>query len=470
MSLDNELSQIEAIVIGCEKELKHESFNANAIANRLRGIADPAAKTAKSNELIGWLTGKSENINIERLLELKDQYPNDSRIGKLGRRAVDCCAALQDIVVSITQEAGSSSDETAEAKNQAAALKDVLAHIRTLFSDSPPAPAQAASPPPATEEKPLDNKTASAVKKRAMPLDVAPSQNEAAAGEIAAKRRAMPPAAVDNAPPQNETAAGKNRDAPKRGSGKKILFVIAFAVAALCAAAVIAYMNMPTHADHFKTGQTHLEAENYGEAVKYFSKAIKSKPMAEYFYARGGALDLSGDYNGALADYSEAIRLNPNEASYYFDRGNVYNAQKDYSRAINDFAAAIRLDPNDSRYRNHRGNMYRLLENYDNAIADYTDAIRLNPSEPRYYNNRGVSHLLKREYDNAVVNYTEAIRLAPDNARYYHNRGGAYNLKKDFTRAVKDFTAAVQLDPENSQYRSDLEKAKSDETPEPGIW
>ena len=448
MSLDNELSQIEAIVIGCEKELKHESFNANAIVNRLRGIADPAAKTAKGNELIGWLTGKNENINIERLLELKDQYPNDSRVCKLGRRAVDCCAALQDITISITQEVGSSSDETAEAKNQAEALKDVLAHIKTLFSDSPAAaPAQTASPPPVMEKK------------------------------------TVPPPVLNNPPPQNETAAsyeqpqtaaasGKREDAPKRGSGRNILFVIAFAVAALCAAAAfITYTNMPTHADHFKTGQTYLEAENYVEAVKYFSKAIKSKPIAEYFYARGGALDLSGDYNGALEDYSEAIRLNPNEASYYFDRGNVYNAQKDYPRAINDFAAAIRLDPNDSRYRNHRGNMYRLLENYDNAIVDYTDAIRLNPSEPRYYNNRGVSYLLKKEYDNAIVNYTEAIRLSPDNARYYHNRGGAYNLKKDFTRAVKDFTAATQLDPENSQYRGDLEKAKSDEAPPaPGIW
>jgi len=415
MSLDNDLSQIETIVVGCENELKHEGFNANAIVNRLRGITDPATKTAKGNELIGWLTDKSENINIERLLELKDRYPNDPRVDNLGRRAVDCCAALQDITILITKEVDSSN-------NQASTMKDVLAHIKTLFSDIPPAPPAQAAPAPTVMEK-----------------------------------KAAPP------PSYEQPAAGKSGDAPKRGSGGKILLVITLAVLTLGGAAVITYINMPTHADHFKTGQAYFDAENYIEAVKHFSKAIKLNPVAEYFYARGGAFDLSGDYNGALADYSEAIRLNPNEAAYYFDRGNVYNVQKDYPRAINDFAAAIRLDPNDSRYRNHRGNMYRLLEHYDNAIVDYTDAIRLNPNEPRYYNNRGVSYLMKKEYDNAIVNYTEAIRLAQDNARYYHNRGGAYNLKKDFTRAIKDFTSATRLDPENSQYRKDLEKAVSDE-------
>jgi Flp pilus assembly protein TadD len=249
-----------------------------------------------------------------------------------------------------------------------------------------------------------------------------------------------------------------------KGKRKGLFWTIFAVVGIICVVATTftKFNLVHSHKDFFETGKSYFEAENYDEAIKYFSKAIKLKPEADYYHYRGNALDSSGEYGKALVDYSEAIRLNPTEGSYYFDRGNVYDAQKDYRRAAADYTKTIQLVPDEARYYNHRGNSRRLLEDYDNAIADYTQAIRLNPDDPRYRNNRGVSYLLKRDYDNAVANYAEAIRLAPDNARYYHNRGGAYNLKKDFARAVMDFTAAVRLDPDNGKYRSDLEKAESD--------
>ncbi len=154
MSLDNELSKIETIIIGCEKELKNASFNASAITSRLRGIADPATRTAKGNELAGWLAGKSETIDIERLLELKNQNPDNSRVGELGRRAVNYCAALQDIIISVIQTMDSPSEEAVAAKKQALALKDVMAHIKRLFSETPPAPAQVTPPQSASNEAP----------------------------------------------------------------------------------------------------------------------------------------------------------------------------------------------------------------------------------------------------------------------------------------------------------------------------
>ena len=47
----------------------------------------------------------------------------------------------------------------------------------------------------------------------------------------------------------------------------------------------------------------------------------------------------------AIADYREAIRLNPNVAFYYLNRGDAWRDKGDNERAIADYSEAIRLDP-----------------------------------------------------------------------------------------------------------------------------
>jgi tetratricopeptide (TPR) repeat protein len=47
----------------------------------------------------------------------------------------------------------------------------------------------------------------------------------------------------------------------------------------------------------------------------------------------------------AIADYSEAIRYDPNFAAAYVNRGNTYAAKKDRERAIADYRRALALNP-----------------------------------------------------------------------------------------------------------------------------
>ncbi len=57
----------------------------------------------------------------------------------------------------------------------------------------------------------------------------------------------------------------------------------------------------------------------------------------------------------AIQDYTEAIRLKPNDAYYYSNRGDVRLLKGEYKDAINDFNEAIRLDPNNSGSFSSRG-------------------------------------------------------------------------------------------------------------------
>jgi lipoprotein NlpI len=65
---------------------------------------------------------------------------------------------------------------------------------------------------------------------------------------------------------------------------------------------------------------------------------------------RGVALSLKGDFDRAIADHDEAIRMNPRYAWAYLNRGVTRFAQGQFEPAGVDFSEALQLNPNDASF------------------------------------------------------------------------------------------------------------------------
>jgi tetratricopeptide (TPR) repeat protein len=165
---------------------------------------------------------------------------------------------------------------------------------------------------------------------------------------------------------------------------------------------------------------------------------------------RGTAYDDKGDYDRAIQDYTEAIRLNPNAASAYYGRGYAYKKKGDYDRAIQDFNEAIRLSPNFERAYYDRGNAYIDKEEYDRAIQEFDEAIRLNPNNANSYNNRGVAYKRKGDYGRAIQDYNQTIHLNSNDTIAHLNRGDAYFAQSNLTPAIADFEYTISTTPSSS--------------------
>ena len=178
--------------------------------------------------------------------------------------------------------------------------------------------------------------------------------------------------------------------------------------------------------------------------------------LAEIFINRGTAYQVDEHRDEAIADYSQAIRLDHDAAVAFYDRGQVYHDKGDLEHAIADYSEAIRLDSGFSSAFADRGSAYRLQGEFALAIGDYSKAIRLGRRGDAAYHpfesyfGRATAYRATGRFDDAIADYSEALRNTEDD-RAVIGRGLTYLAKGDLERALADINKAADEDDEDPQ-------------------
>jgi tetratricopeptide (TPR) repeat protein len=209
--------------------------------------------------------------------------------------------------------------------------------------------------------------------------------------------------------------------------------------------------------EQLNLAKDYIAAGVFDIAIEELDRLIAKNPnLAEAWYLRGWEYYYKHEKNRALADLTEAIRLDPQNAGYYIRRGHVYD---DDDRAIADYTRAIRLDPHNTEAYSYRATLYRSKKDYDRAIADYTELIRLHPPEEvshldYAYTSRASLYVEMGDYDRAIADYTELIRLYPPDPEWNGNRSRRYFARAELyeklsrnDQARADYNQAIQIDP-----------------------
>ncbi len=138
-------------------------------------------------------------------------------------------------------------------------------------------------------------------------------------------------------------------------------------------------------------------------------------------------------------------------AMVFLARGNMYRRTRQYDRALADYNESLRLAPDSAAGYTSRGNAWRGKHDYDRAIADHSEAIKLDRNYAEAYSNRGNVYSDQGDLDRAIADYDKAIELKPDYAIAFYNRGLAWSAKNDRARAIADYRAALKLNAKFSE-------------------
>ena len=120
---------------------------------------------------------------------------------------------------------------------------------------------------------------------------------------------------------------------------------LALALLAAITAALVAAA--PAHADENSDRCFKEEGE---AAVAACTRAIQSgkfsgEPLAAIYHNRAIELRRDGDYDRAIADYSQAVRLEPEFTGAYAGRGLAHEGKGEIEKAKTDYRKALAVAP-----------------------------------------------------------------------------------------------------------------------------
>jgi tetratricopeptide (TPR) repeat protein len=137
---------------------------------------------------------------------------------------------------------------------------------------------------------------------------------------------------------------------------------------------------MKSASAYLDEGKAYFNAGDLDRAIAAYTEAIRCDPTnADAYTNRGKCYDQRGEHDKATADFTEVMQLTMSAWASH-QRGTDALIRKDFDQAIAEFTEAIRLDPKLAIGYANRGWSYAKKGEYDKAIDDFTEAMRLLPN------------------------------------------------------------------------------------------
>jgi len=229
---------------------------------------------------------------------------------------------------------------------------------------------------------------------------------------------------------------------------------------------------------HWLAGQIAQKNGDYREAIRQYDAALKvieqsdesqesiHRP-ARLYYDRALAWHLLSEYENALRDLDEAVRLKPKTVTFLDFRAGLLLESGRFEEALAGYEAVLAQDPESTEDWRTRaivrrdwlsgsivmkqGNLEEAIERLDaavEAIERAEEALESDQTLARMYNERGEAWYLLREYEHSLLDFGKAIEFHPDHPVYYINRANAYWRLRRHAEADRDFVEAVRRGPD----------------------
>ncbi|MEG4118082.1 TerD family protein [Microcoleus sp. N9_B4] len=179
---------------------------------------------------------------------------------------------------------------------------------------------------------------------------------------------------------------------------------------------------------------------NYRANRAVIGQRVAIAQKAANFSNQGSLKVQKGDVPGAIANFTQALALNPNIPQAYLGLGIATAKQGNKQQAIYNYDRALQFNPNLAEAYFGRGQAYYELGNKQKAIGDYEQAIRVNPNYGLAYLERGAIRCMLGTKSQAVADFEQAGELFSK-----QGDGNNYKLAQSFINDCQEPIAEAAI-------------------------
>ena len=225
----------------------------------------------------------------------------------------------------------------------------------------------------------------------------------------------------------------------------------------LLAVVFIVAVASPVFADgygDFNAGVSAASRFDHDAAIRLLSAALADADLPEHlrvpaYLARGGQYFEKKQFDAALADFGEAIKLGPDRPDTFLDRCVTFAASKLYKNAIADCSSAIQLQPENWLLRQVRISLCYQINDYDDILADYAVLVARKPQDAGLLLQRADIYQRKGDFANAITDAQSAKALDAKSIRPNQTLQRIYFAEGDFAKAADADNAILQMEPDS---------------------
>lgn len=231
--------------------------------------------------------------------------------------------------------------------------------------------------------------------------------------------------------------------------------IIRVAVSFYCCMALFCLTNLAqgqqkplTSTQYLERGEEALRNKNLRLALADFNEAIRLDPFLWLaYFARAQARERLGDNQGAITDLNIFLESNPTNAEALFSRAVLRYQHGQWAVAREDFLKLLNAPTGETT------TVFFQTDKSNKVGTVFTTQTGIKPTCFTYL---GLTDLKLAQYKRAISYFDSALRLSPTCADCFLNRGLGFQHLRDTAQAIRDYQQALKLAPDNSLAQHNL--------------
>lgn len=218
--------------------------------------------------------------------------------------------------------------------------------------------------------------------------------------------------------------------------------------------------NNQTDSYNMNRGVELMQNGDLQQALQYFNKELTTNPKNGYawFYIAAIKSDLS-EYGQALTAIDNSLKYIGKKdkdvvSAAWSIRGTINFSLENNEEAYKDYSNAIKITPEDIDRYSERGELLYRMEKYDESDADYNKIKSIDQGNALAYIGLGRNMNGRKRFQDAIDNFNYAIKLDENSSSAYALRAESYIALKKYSEAADDAIKSISLDNNNDGIRN----------------